>query len=63
MSAQAADQLYRTSGGSANFSTSPLQRQFRDIHAGLGHIGVSWDVNGAGFGRVALGLPPDNPNV
>ncbi len=63
MSAQAADQLYRTSGGDANFITNPLQRQFRDIHAGLGHIGVSWDVNGTGFGRVALGLPPDNPNV
>lgn len=63
MSVQAADQLYRTSGGGANYMTNPLQRQFRDIHAGLGHIGVSWDVNGVGFGRVALGLPPDNPNV
>jgi 3-hydroxy-9,10-secoandrosta-1,3,5(10)-triene-9,17-dione monooxygenase len=63
MSAKAADELYRTSGGAANLSTNPLQRRFRDIHAGLGHIGVSWDVNGTGFGRVALGLPPDNPNI
>ena len=63
MSAEAPDRLYRTCGGSANLNTTPLQRQFRDLHAGLGHIGVSWDVNGAGFGRVAPGLPSDNPNV
>ena len=36
---------------------------FRDIHAAGAHIAVAWDINGAEFGRVAVGLPLGNPNV
>lgn len=59
----AVDVLYAAAGGGANYLSNPLQRHHRDIHAGVGHIGVSWDVNAAEFGRVALGLPLGNPNV
>ena len=55
--------LYAAAGGSANYLSNPLQRHHRDIHAATGHIGVSWDINAAEFGRVALGLPLGNPNV
>ena len=60
---EAVDVLYAAAGGGANYLSNPLQRQHRDIHAATGHIGVSWDVNAAEFGRVALGLPLGNPNV
>ncbi len=63
LSVGAADVLYAAAGGGANYLSNPLQRHHRDIHAGAGHIGVSWDVNAAEFGRVALGLPLGNPNV
>jgi len=55
--------LYAAAAGSANYLSNPLQRHHRDIHTAPGHIGVSWDINAAEFGRVALGLPLDNPNV
>lgn len=60
---EAVDVLYAAAGGSANYLSNPLQRHHRDIHAATGHIGVSWDINAAEFGRVALGLPLGNPNV
>ena len=60
---QAVEVLYAAAGGGANYLSNPLQRHHRDIHAAAGHIGVSWDINAAEFGRVALGLPLGNPNV
>ena len=63
LSAEGANHLCRTTGGSAIYNKNPLQRQIRDLNAGLAHIGVSEDVNGVGYGRVALGLSSDNPNV
>jgi 3-hydroxy-9,10-secoandrosta-1,3,5(10)-triene-9,17-dione monooxygenase len=59
----AVEVLYTAAGGGANYLHNPLQRHHRDIHAAAGHIGVSWDINGAEFGRTALGLPLGNPNV
>ena len=63
LSVQAVEVLYAAAGGGANYLSNPLQRHHRDIHAAAGHIGVSWDVNAAEFGRTALGLPLGNPNV
>ena len=58
--ADVVDLLYRASGGAGNYRGNPLQRFFRDVHAGIGHIGVSWDANGAEHGRALLGLPHGN---
>ena len=33
------------------------------LNAGLAHIGVAMDVNGVGYGRVALGLEPDIAHI
>ena len=43
--------------GGLNLS-SPLQRQFRDIHAASAHIALTWDVHAAAYGQSALGLEP-----
>jgi 3-hydroxy-9,10-secoandrosta-1,3,5(10)-triene-9,17-dione monooxygenase len=56
---KAVDILFAATGGGAIYARSPLQRAFRDIHAANAHYVLNWDINGAMYGRVALGLPPD----
>ena len=55
--------IHGGSGGAANYSAHPLQRRFRDMHAAMGQIQVSWDIHGPEYGRAALGLPLANPNL
>jgi 3-hydroxy-9,10-secoandrosta-1,3,5(10)-triene-9,17-dione monooxygenase len=61
LAARAVDIVFAGAGGSAIHEAHPLQRALRDVHAANGHIGVSWDLNGGIYGRVALGLAPDFP--
>lgn len=61
LAAEAVDIVFAGTGGSAIHDEHPLQRALRDVHAANGHIGVNWDLNGAIYGRVALGLDPDFP--
>ena len=58
---RAVDLLFTATGGGAIYERNPIQRAFRDVHAANAHYVLSWDVNGAMYGRVALGLPPDAP--
>jgi hypothetical protein len=37
------------------------QHQFRDVHALAAHISFSFDVAVSRFGRIAPGLPNENP--
>jgi 3-hydroxy-9,10-secoandrosta-1,3,5(10)-triene-9,17-dione monooxygenase len=60
---RAVDVLFKTSGGSALFDDHPLQRAFRDVHAATAHISMMWEPQATTFGRVALGLPCDNPTL
>ena len=57
---RAVDLLHAVRGATANYLTADLQRQFRDIHAAAHQIHLSWDINGAEFGRIAVGLPATN---
>ena len=57
---RAVDLLHAVRGATANYLTADLQRQFRDIHAAAHQIHLSWDINGAEFGRIAAGLPATN---
>jgi 3-hydroxy-9,10-secoandrosta-1,3,5(10)-triene-9,17-dione monooxygenase len=56
---KAVDVLFTATGGGAIYARNPLQRAFRDVHAANAHYVLNWDINGAMYGRVALGLPPD----
>jgi 3-hydroxy-9,10-secoandrosta-1,3,5(10)-triene-9,17-dione monooxygenase len=56
---RAVELIFAAAGGTAIYEASPLQRPFRDIHAANAHFMLSWDVNLAVYGRVALGLSPD----
>jgi indole-3-acetate monooxygenase len=55
---QVTDLAYDLGGGSAVYSTSPLQRCFRDVHTASAHIMVNRR-NTETFGRNLLGLPID----
>jgi 3-hydroxy-9,10-secoandrosta-1,3,5(10)-triene-9,17-dione monooxygenase len=59
LSTHSVDLLFTATGGSAIYARNPIQRAFRDVHAANGHYALTWDVNGAIYGRLALGLPPD----
>ena len=61
LAARAVDIVFAGAGGGAIHEEHPLQRALRDVHAANGHIGVSWDLNGGIYGRVALGLDPGFP--
>jgi len=56
---KAVDVLFTATGGGAIYARNPLQRAFRDVHAANAHYVLNWDINGAMYGRVALGLSPD----
>src|SRR5713101_2650959 len=56
---RAVDVLFQATGGGAIYARNPLQRAFRDVHAANAHYVLNWDINGAMFGRVLLGLSPD----
>jgi 3-hydroxy-9,10-secoandrosta-1,3,5(10)-triene-9,17-dione monooxygenase len=56
---KAVDVLFTSAGGGAIYARNPLQRAFRDVHAANAHYVLNWDINGAMYGRVALGLSPD----
>ena len=56
---KAVDTLFAATGGGAIYARNPLQRAFRDVHAANAHYVLNWDINGALYGRIALGLPPD----
>lgn len=56
---QAADHLYTGAGGSAALDKSPIQRLWRDIHAGGMHAYNDFDIAGQVVGRKVIGLDPD----
>jgi 3-hydroxy-9,10-secoandrosta-1,3,5(10)-triene-9,17-dione monooxygenase len=60
---RAVDVLVKAGGGGALFDDHPLQRAFRDVHAATAHISIIWEPQATTFGRVALGLPSDNPTL
>jgi len=60
---RAVDLLFTGAGGGGLYDTNPLQRAFRDVHAATAHVSQVWDVAASLYGKVALGLPADNPTL
>jgi len=60
---RAVDVLFKASGAGVLYDEHLLQRAFRDIHAANAHISMIWEAQATTFGRVALGLPCDNPTL
>jgi alkylation response protein AidB-like acyl-CoA dehydrogenase len=55
---QAIDALFQAGGGQGIFSSKPIQRAWRDIHAGALHVSMNWDAVSTMYGQHALGLDP-----
>jgi 3-hydroxy-9,10-secoandrosta-1,3,5(10)-triene-9,17-dione monooxygenase len=60
---RAMDVVFKASGGTALYDENPMQRSFRDFNAANAHISMVWDAQAATYGRLALGLPCDNPTL
>jgi resorcinol 4-hydroxylase (FADH2) len=55
---QAIDALFLAAGGQGIFTGKPLQRAWRDAHAGAVHVSMNWDAVSTMYGQYALGLEP-----
>lgn len=55
---QAIDALFQAAGGQGIFTAKPIQRAWRDIHAGAVHVSLTWDAVSTMYGQYALGLDP-----
>jgi len=58
---RAVDTMFMLSGASGLYESGHVARAFRDAHAVKQHFSFNTDVAGTTYGRVALGLPSDNP--
>ena len=63
MCQRAMDLIFKSAGATGLYDDQPLQRAFRDLNAANAHISMMWDAQATTFGRVALGIPCDNPTL
>jgi 3-hydroxy-9,10-secoandrosta-1,3,5(10)-triene-9,17-dione monooxygenase len=60
---RAVDIMFGLAGASGLYETGDTARAFRDAHAVRQHFSFNPDIAGTTYGRVALGLPSDNPSL
>jgi 3-hydroxy-9,10-secoandrosta-1,3,5(10)-triene-9,17-dione monooxygenase len=60
---RAVDTMFMLSGASGLYESGHVARAMRDAHAVKQHFSFNTDVAGTTYGRVALGLPCDNPTL
>ena len=60
---RAVDVMFALSGAGGLYESGQMPRAFRDAHAVKQHFSFNTDIAGTTYGRVALGLPTDNPTL
>ena len=60
---RAVDVMFGLAGASGLYESGSAPRAFRDAHAVKQHFSFNTDIAGTTYGRVALGLSPDNPTL
>ena len=60
---RAVDVMFGLAGAGGLYESGPAARAFRDAHAVKQHFSFNTDIAGTTYGRVALGLPSDNPTL
>ena len=60
---RAVDIMFGLMGASGLYESGHGARAFRDAHAVKQHFSFNTDIAGTTYGRVALGLPSDNPTL
>jgi len=60
---EAVDTLHSLAGANGIYDRYPIQRLFRDQHTLAGHIGFSWDAQGAPWALIALGGEFSSPTM
>lgn len=60
---RAVDVMFGLAGASGLYESGDTARAFRDAHAIRQHFSFNTDIAGTTYGRVALGLPTDNPTL
>jgi 3-hydroxy-9,10-secoandrosta-1,3,5(10)-triene-9,17-dione monooxygenase len=60
---RAVDVLFGLSGASGLYESGNAARAFRDAHAVKQHFSFNTDIASTTYGRVAFGLPGDNPTL
>jgi 3-hydroxy-9,10-secoandrosta-1,3,5(10)-triene-9,17-dione monooxygenase len=60
---RAVDVMFGLSGAAGLYESGSAPRAFRDAHAVKQHFSFNTDIAGTTYGRVALGLPSDNPTL
>lgn len=60
---RAVDVMFGLSGAGGLYESGHVPRAFRDAHAVKQHFSFNTDIAGTTYGRVALGLPSDNPTL
>ena len=60
---RAVDVMFGLSGAAGLYESGGAARAFRDAHAVRQHFSFNTDIAGTTHGRIALGLPSDNPTL
>ena len=60
---RAVDVMFALAGASGLYESGATPRAFRDAHAVKQHFSFNTDIASTTYGRVALGLPGDNPTL
>jgi len=60
---RAVDIMFGLAGAAGLYESGHAARAFRDAHAVKQHFSFNTDIAGTTYGRIALGLPSDNPTL